>query len=262
MGYPATVLRCIIVLVILAPLVFRYHKQEPLNLRANWGALLLLTLSSVLIWGPLYYAVLHAGVGVSLAVNYAAIVMGMFLYGRLLFAEKFTLGKLTSLGLSLIGLGLIFIPGHANFGLLALGAATMSGFASSFNLILSRKLTYNPTQSTVMLWATGLLANSVMMFVVSERFPSLTWGTHWIYLLMFGVASVAASWTFVSGLRRIDAGVAGVLGLLEVIFGMLFGVLLFNEQPGIWAFAGAAVIMLAAAVPYLSTLHARSQLAS
>lgn len=250
-GYPATAIRSVLVVAILTPIAIHFKQLEKLNIKGNWRALIGLTLSSALIWGPLYYAILNAGIGVSIAVHYAAIVIGMFLFGWLLFGEKFTKNKLLSAILGFVGLGVIFIPGNAQFGLLALSAAALSGLAVSLNMILSKKLTYNPTQSTIMLWTTGIVANLFMMLIIGEKLPSLTWNITWLYLVIFAVASVIASWSFVSGLRRLDAGIAGILGLLEVIFGILFGIILFNEQPGLWVYIGAAVILLAAAVPYL-----------
>lgn len=253
-GYPATALRSVIVVLILFPIAIYFRKLEKLNLKANWPTLVCLTFSSVIIWGPLYYAVTHAGIGVSLAVSYAAIVLGLFFFGWLLFKEKMTFHKVLSCVLGFVGLGLIFLPGNSSFGWLALGAAALSGLGSSFNMILSRKLTYNPTQSTILLWTTGIIANTAMIFIAHEHVPRINISLDWLYLLIFGFVSVAASWTFVVGLRRVDAGLAGILGLLEIVFGIAFGVIIFHERPGAWVYSGAAVIMLAAAVPYLHGL--------
>jgi drug/metabolite transporter (DMT)-like permease len=51
--------------------------------------------------------------------------------------------------------------------------------------------------------------------------------------------------------KLIDAGAAGILGLLEIVFGILFGAVLFGERPGPIVLIGAAVIIAAAAVPYI-----------
>jgi hypothetical protein len=52
-----------------------------LRLKHNWRYLVGMVVASLFVWGPLYYAILHAGVGISLAVNYGSIVLGMFLFG-------------------------------------------------------------------------------------------------------------------------------------------------------------------------------------
>ena len=91
-GYTASALRSILVLVILAPIALAYKQLEPVNLRRNWISFNGLFASSLFVWGPLYYAVLHAGIGIALAVNYASIVIGMFFFGYLFFGERFNRG--------------------------------------------------------------------------------------------------------------------------------------------------------------------------
>lgn len=56
----------------------------------------------------------------------------------------------------------------------------------------------------------------------------------------------------VKGIKLIEAGAAGVLGLLEIVFGLLFGVVFFRERPSAVALLGALVITAAAAIPYVS----------
>lgn len=250
-GYTASALRSVLVLIMLLPVAVYLKKLQKLDLKHNLSLLLALIISSAFIWGPLYYAILHAGIGISLAINYAGIVIGMFFFGWLFFSEKFTKDKLVSSLLGFIGLAMIFIPGNAQFGWLALGASALSGFATSLNMTISKKMTYNATQSTVMLWVTSVIANTIMIFIVHEKVPQFSLGTEWLYLAAFALASVIASWAFVSGLRKIDAGAAGVLGLLEIVFGVIFGVAFFHEHPTGLFILGVLVIIVASAIPYI-----------
>ena len=73
----------------------------------------------------------------------------------------------------------------------------------------------------------------------------------WIYLVLFAVASIAASLMLNRGIKLIDAGVAGILGLLEIVFGVLFGVLFFSEKPTLIAIVGVALIIISASIPYV-----------
>ena len=79
---------------------------------------------------------------------------------------------------------------------------------------------------------------------------------------MFAGASVLASWTFIWGLKSIEAGIAGILGLLEIVFGIIFGLAFFNEKLTRTIVAGAILILLAAAYPYLSTKFKTQRLAT
>lgn len=255
-GYAATAIRSLTVLAILVPIALKLKKFQKIHLKKNLHLIIGLIISSCFIWGPLYYAILNAGIGISIASNYAAIVIGMFFFGWLFFRERFTKEMAISTILGSLGLALIFVRGNSHFGFLAVAAAVLSGIATSLNMIISKKLPYNATQSTITLWSTGVIANVAMMLMVGESIPKLSWNINWLYLLLFSIASVIASWSFVSGLKLINAGVAGILGLLEVVFGMAFGVLLFNEQPGIWGYAGALIIVISAATPYLNDINA------
>src|SRR5690349_9257504 len=89
-GYTASALRSVLVLLLLFPIAFGYRKLEPLRLKLNWPWILGLIVASLFTWGPLYYAILHAGVGISLALAYAMIVIGSFFFGWLFASEKFT----------------------------------------------------------------------------------------------------------------------------------------------------------------------------
>ena len=107
-GYMASALRSVLVLLILVPLALAQRKLGKLDWRRNWPYLALMALSSTLVWGPLYYSIIHAGVGISLAINYAALVIGMFFFGWLFVKERYTKDKWLSTVLGLGGLWLIF----------------------------------------------------------------------------------------------------------------------------------------------------------
>lgn len=256
-GYTASAYRSILVLLILFPIAIFYHKLQPLKLAQNWHFILGMIVGSLFTWGPLYYAYLHAGIAVSTAVNYACIVMGQFFFGWLLGHETFTKDKALSAVLGLAGLALVFSPTTHSFGWLALSAAAISGFTVGANMVFSKKIRYNATQSTLALWSTSIVANFFMVFALHKSAPAFGWHIQWLYLLFFAIASVAASWLVISGVKLIDAGAAGVIGLLEIVFGVLFGIIFFHERPGAMVYAGVVVIIGAAAVPYLMSYNAR-----
>ena len=250
-GFTASALRGILVLVMLIPIAIVLRKLEPLRLRKNWPYILGMFISSLFIWGPLYYAILGSGVGISLAINYASIVIGMFFFGWLFGREKLTKVKIISAALGIAGIGLIFIPSISGFGWLALGAAFVSGVFSAANTVLAKKVRYSSAQSTIVMWAVGIVANLIMALIFSKSFPSIGLHIEWLYLILFALASLIASWSFIRGLKLIDAGTAGILGLLEIVFGVLFGVILFYERPTLITIIGMVVIIFAAALPYI-----------
>ncbi|QQS20002.1 EamA family transporter [Candidatus Saccharibacteria bacterium] len=256
-GYTASALRSVLVLLILLPIALFYRHLQPLKLKQNWRYIAGMLIASLFTWGPLYYAILHAGVGISLAIVYASIVIGSFFFGWLFGRERFTKDKAISAGLGVIGLGLIFSPSTGSLGWLALLGALVSGLSAGANAVFSKQIRYNATQSTIVLWVTSVIANFVMAFALQEHYPEVGWYAPWLWLVFFAVASVIASWSLVKGVKLIDAGAAGVLGLLEIVFGVIFGVIFFHERPAAIALLGMAVIIGAASIPYFKDYNAK-----
>lgn len=254
-GYTASALRSILVLILLLPIAFSYHKLEPLRLKQNWKYLCGMLIASLFTWGPLYYAILHAGIGISLAIAYASIVIGTFFFGWLFAGERFTRDKALSTVLGGIGLAFIFSPTTATFGWLALIAALVSGLSSGANTVFVKGVHYNATQSAIVLWVASVIANIIMASIFAKTHPNLGWHIQWLYLVFFAIASVIASWSFARGLKLIEAGAASILGLLEVVFGVAFGVLFFHERPSIVVLIGMVIIIMAAAIPYFKEFN-------
>jgi drug/metabolite transporter (DMT)-like permease len=251
-GFTANIFRSLLVVLLLVPVALIFRKLEPLNLRKAWPYLLGMFVASLVIWGPLYYAILNAGVGISLAINYASLVIGMFIFGKIFGGEKLSRVKVISAALGVIGIAMIFIPSVTTWGWLALGAALLSGLATAASTVFAKQIHYGSTQSTIAMWTVGIFSNALMALLFSASIPRISFDIEWMYLIIFAIASIVASWTFVRGLKLVDAGTAGILGLLEIVFGVLFGILIFHEQPGLIALFGMAVIVLAASIPYIS----------
>lgn len=255
-GYSASALRSIIVVAILLPIALMLKRTEPLNLKINHRGILGMVFFSCMIWGPLYYAVLEAGVGIALTVAYVAIVIGGFIFGRIFNHEPLTKLKIASLLLGTIGLSLIYSPQTGVVKVLPLLAAAVSGLATSANTLIIKKMKYNPTQSTLVLWYTSIIANLVMALLLKE---SIHVGNpmNYIYLTLFALSSILATVMLVRAVKMIDLSIVGILGLTEIVFGVVFGVIIFNEQLNSSQLAGIILIIGACALPYLNNMSAK-----
>lgn len=256
-GYTASAIRSLVVILILLPVALFYRQLSAINWKHNRRYIIGMLLSSLFTWGPFYYAILHAGIAVGLAVSYAGIIIGMFFFGWLFVGERFTRDKLLATIVSFIGLWLVFSPNISGFKWIPIAAAAVSGLSAASNGVFAKQIRYNATQSTICLWVTSFVANTLMAFVVGESHPSIGWHAQWLYLVFFAVSSILASWTFIKGVKLIEAGAAGILGLLEIGFGVLFGVLFFSEHVGFVVLVGIAIIILAAAIPYIKDYNAK-----
>lgn len=257
-GYTASAIRSALVVLLLLLPALLYHKIEPLRLALNWKPIAGIFIGSLFTWGPLYYSIQHAGVGMSLTVNYASMVVGLFFFGWLLANERFTKDKAMSGVLGIIGMLFIFIPSGSIGTSSALLLAVLSGISIGFTIVCVKKLTYNATQSTLVLWGISTLANIPMAFLFAKNWPVINLQIEWLYLLLFAIASIVASWSLIKGLQYIDAGAAGVLGLLEIVFSVLFGIFLFNEALNMATLLGVVTIIIAAAIPYIKDYNSQS----
>lgn len=256
-GYTASALRSILVLLILVPIALFYKQLGSVNWRKNWMYLVGMVISSLFTWGPFYYAILHAGIGIALTVNYACIVIGMFFFGKLFAGERFTKDKLISTILGIIGLFFVFSPNISDLRWIGFGAAVISGLSTGANGVLAKKISYNPTQSTISIWITSVIGNAFMALLIEEKNPLIGWHVQWLYLVFFSIASVAASYMFIKGVKLIEAGAAGILGLLEIVFGVLFGIIFFRESIGMVVWVGLIIIIISAAIPYIKDYNAK-----
>lgn len=232
-------------------------KLGPVHWRRDARWLSMSAVTSAIIPAAWYYAVLQGGVGISSALLYLGLVLGMFFFGWWFSKERYTKDKWLATLLGLAGMTLVFAPHFGAGNLLALLAAFGAGFASGLNLVVSKKMPYNASQTAAIVWTLGLLANLPFIFVFGESLDVFHWQIEWLYLVIFAVTSVLASGLAIWGLKLIEAGAAGVLGLLEIVFGVLFGMVLFHEQPGVLALGGMALIALAAAIPYVKDYNAK-----
>jgi drug/metabolite transporter (DMT)-like permease len=64
-----------------------------------------------------------------------------------------------------------------------------------------------------------------------------------------------AFWAIIEGLKYLEASIGGLLGLLEIVFSILFGILIFHEGLTLRSTMGAMIVFAAAALPHLVDLR-------
>jgi drug/metabolite transporter (DMT)-like permease len=197
----------------------------------------------------MYYSINHAGIGISMVIGYGTAVLVAYMLGRAISRELMTRNKLASLGIGLIAVYFSSITG-ANT--LALGAAVLSGFVTAVDIIALQKLKFGVLQAAGLSWFAVAITSLPLAALFHESLPGISHAKAWILLGAFTATSLLASWIHTTGLRKVEANIVGLLGLLEIVFAVLFGTLLFNEHVGFLQAVGVALILVACAIPYLS----------
>ena len=55
----------------------------------------------------------------------------------------------------------------------------------------------------------------------------------------------------VKGLESVEASISGLIGLLEIVFSIMFGIIIFNEGLTIQVITAASLIITASALPHI-----------
>lgn len=242
----------IVILILLLTFFFGRQKWESVRWRKDRWWLILWCLANWMIGAPLYYAINRIGIGLGILIFYSSYLLAMFVLGRLLSGEQYDRAKVCATLLALGGLFLTSAPTFSGTELLPFVAAAAAGCSVGLDMVVAQKVNYGSTQTAILAWATGLVGTIPAAFILHEQVPSFR-SVHWLYLFAFVVASTAASWLSIHGVKRIEAGAAGILGLLEIVWALLFGMLFFHERPHMLVYAGAVCIVAAAAIPYLKS---------
>ena len=76
-------------------------------------------------------------------------------------------------------------------------------------------------------------------------------------MMAFAAVGLVSFWLVVEGFKYVDASIGGLLGLVEIVSGVLFGILIFNEDITLTKILGGIIILLAAMLPDLTILIKR-----
>src|SRR6185437_15365503 len=120
----------------------------------------------------------------------------------------------------------------------------------------------------VMTWAAMCVATAALMALALLRVLPLAWNTadvtfagqrvSWI-LPVLGLAVVAAAIPYVTGIaaaRRLGAKLASFIGLVEVLFAIVFAWLVLGQLPSDLQFAGGALILVGVTLVRLDEMRA------
>lgn len=204
-----------------------------------------------------YYGFTHLTIGTATLTFYAALTITSYLLGFGFFHEKITWSKMLSLLLGIGGLYVIYAQSiFINPSLaLPLAMTMLAGIAGGIEVVFTKKLSdkYSPIQLTFFLFAVSFVF-CLGIYGAMHRFQIIipVEPVAWIGTVMHALASTAAFFLVVMGYKYVEPSVGGIVGLLEIPFGILFGVLLFQERIIPAIVLGGILIILAAALPNIA----------
>lgn len=252
--------RSLIVLIILIPIAVITHQWGKIE-RKDYRWILIPVLFGAATQAPLYYAFVHAGIGISSVIFFTTFLLMSYAVGWLL-GEDITRVKVTSFLLALVGLVLTFGLSIKEFAILALLAAALNGVASGGEVSTTKKVTgrYSSLQISIFIWIGIVVTNLPASLLLGEPQLIPEFSAPWLAMLLYAVAGVIGFWAVVEGFKYIDASIGSLVGLFEIVFGIMFGVIFFSESVTPSIVVGSLLILVAAALPYLLSSNAKNPL--
>lgn len=206
--------------------------------------------------GPTFYSLAFLHLGTALFIQYAATVITSYTLGRFMLKEKLNKISLMALVLALLGLALVY-RGDIYFNkLIPVLAAIASGTFFSIYFVFSKKIStkYPTNQINTFGYTLAVFINLLIAIILGERFNTNFASSAWIANVGYGIAGFIGSGLTVYGFKFIDAHKGSIVLLSEIVFGVLFGLFLFNELLNATIILGGILIMIAAVLPNIYQL--------
>jgi len=247
--------RALIITIVLLPILL-WNKQIVSIKKKDCVWLALFLLFTSLTQAPIFYAFNHMDIGSATLLFFVSMLLTMYLVGILFLGEKITKIKLMSFVLAGLGMYFVFSFSLVIFSLLAALLAVVNGIASGGEVSFSKKLSgnYSPLYITWLSWVIIVITNAPISFLLGEVQHLPSFEIVWLYQIGYTIASVFGFWLIIKGLKYTEAGVGGLIGLMEIIFGILFGIIIFGETLTSKIIIGGLLIVTAAALPHIQEL--------
>lgn len=247
--------RALIILVLITP-ILAYKKQIIRIHRQDWKWLFIFLIFTSATQAPIFYAFNNMDIGSATLIFFTTMLLTMYAIGFIFHKEKASLIKIISFILALGGLYFLFSFSLEKFAVLAASMAVLNGIASGGEVAFSKKLSgdYPPLYLTWLSWLIILPSNAILSFFLAETQILPTLNIVWLWQLGYVVASLFAFWLVIAGLKYVEASIGGLIGLLEIIFSIIFGIVIFHEVLSPRILIGGVLILLAASAPHLSSL--------
>ena len=247
--------RSAIILMILLPIAIMGKHLKPIKKpHRKWFTVTMIF--TVFTQVPLYYAFNHLPLGTATLLFYGLFLITSYLIGWIFLAEKITLVKMISLVLALVGLFVTFGLSLAVFSVGAMLLAAFNGIASGGEIATSKKSTghYSSMQVVIYSCVLDLITHLPLSLLLHEKQVMPAFTLLWLAMFAHAISGFGGYWLVIEGFKFVDASIGSLIGLLEIVFSVLFGVYFFNDPitiPVIW---GGLIILSSAILPDIFAL--------
>lgn len=205
---------------------------------------------------PYYFGFEHLPIGTATLLFYVSLVLGGYLVGKLVTNETISPLKLISLIVSIAGMAIIYRFSLTPDQIIPATFTVLAGLMGAGSAVLPKKLTtsYSETQVLTLTILSMFICNLIISLILQEPLPTISLSLPWLGWLGYAIALLIANLTVIAGFKYLDATWGSILGTLEIIFAIIFGIVLFGETPTSSTIIGSLIILTAILIPYLKPL--------
>lgn len=223
-----------------------------------WRSLVLGTLNVGAFFVLIYVAAQLLPTSVAATVMATSPVV-MMLFAWLLLANPPQARHLAGAGLGLAGVALMVLAGVTEVDLRGVLASVGAMVMSSLGYVLAKK--WGGGVDVLSLTAWQLVAGALVLLpvaVVVERPPDLDGPAVLGFLYVTVVATALAFAAWFAGLRHLDAGTVGLVGLLNPVTGVLLGTVVAAEVLDVRQVCGLVLVLAGILVPHVGRRSGRA----
>ena len=244
--------RAVIILIILIPFALVRKKIIKIEKEDIKWLIVFLVFTSMT-QAPLFYAFNHMDIGSTSLLFFVSMYLTMNFIGLFFLKEKLTGIKIISSLMAITGMYLIFPFSVSSLTLLAALMAIISGITSGGEVAFSKKLSskYSSLYLIILSWVIILITNFIISISIGENQIMPSFSITWLWQICYSIAAMLGFWLVIAGVKHIDAGLGALIGLMEIIFAIIFGIIIFNESLTFTVTIGGILIILAVALPNL-----------
>jgi drug/metabolite transporter (DMT)-like permease len=182
--------------------------------------------------------------------TYASMIFTGIITGTVIYKEKFTLIKLLSVCLSIVGLSIIYSFSIDSNKIIYAVIAVVSGILTGFWNVFSKKISgeYSNSQMLLIDSMISLVIAVIGSLIIRDAVPAFELNMTWLVILAFIITSFVASNALVHGFRFVEAQLGSLLIPTEIIFASIFGYLFFGESLTISLLIGGVCILTASVI--------------
>ena len=247
--------RSLLILIVIIPIAFITKQIKSVRKKdIKWIALY--TGAGAFTVAPIFYAYNIIGIGPTTLLFYASLTIVAYLFGVISFGEKMTSLKVVALILAIVGLLFIFNLSVTGGTLVAAIAAIIAGSAAGIEVTFTKKVSgnYSALELSIFTWAVIFVSHIILSKIVGELWVPVSLNLPWLAVFGYATSSLFAFYLVVLGFKYSEPSTASVVGLLEIIFAVIFGVVFFSEVLSISIVLGCSLITLAAVLPNVKEL--------